>query len=193
MTNERLRLTGWLAIIEAVVSIPVFGLFIFAGAQPSAAVKLIAESLELIHLAMGFYVLVSFKSFLNSHFHFHDTDLLIRVQIWFIVVAALHHIIILLSVALEIAPLEQALRALGLVFVIFFGIISIGFAIKLLRLPDTLYGLLKPFAYTTIAGGFCFGILVLFPVGLLIFAVGGILLGMIFLTAADGAREVASS
>ena len=193
MTNERLRLTGWLAIINAVLSIPITGLDIFAGAQPSAELKLLAAPLNLIHLALVVYVLVSFKSFLNSHFHFHDTDLLIRVLIWMHVVAALRPIIVLLSGALETPALETAAGVAGLVLLIPVCIMFIVFGIKLLRLPDPLYGLLKPFAYTTIAGGFCIGIIVLFPIGLLIFAVRDILLGMIFLTAADGARAVASS
>ena len=39
MTNRRLTLTGWLAIIDAVLLIPIAGLSIFAGAQPRAELK----------------------------------------------------------------------------------------------------------------------------------------------------------
>jgi hypothetical protein len=195
MTNERLTLTGWLAIIEAVLSIPIAGLDIFAGAQPRAELKLIAVPLNLIPFALRVYVLVSFKSLLNSHFHFHDTDLLIQVLIGLNVVAALLSIIVLLNVALETPALETVVRVVGVLLMSPFGIMIIVFGIKLLRLPDPLHGLLKPYAYTTIAAGFCIGIIVLFPVGFLIGSVAGILLGMIFLfvRAADGARAVASS
>jgi hypothetical protein len=68
MTYERLILTGWLSIINAVLLIPVIGLYVFAGIQPSAELKLIAVPLTLIPPALGVYVLVSFKSLLNSHF-----------------------------------------------------------------------------------------------------------------------------
>jgi hypothetical protein len=111
------------------------------------------------------------------------------------VIEVLLTIIELLGVVLETPALEIVVQVTSLVFMIPLGIMAVVFAIILLRLPDTLHGLLKPFAYTTIASGFCDGTLILLPVGLLIGSVRGILLGMIFLfvRAADGAREVASS
>ena len=61
-----------------------------------------------------------------------------------------------------------------------FGIIFIVFAIKLLRLPDNLFGLLKPFSYTSIATGFCFATIFLIPLGLVASTIADMILAIIF-------------
>jgi hypothetical protein len=63
------------------------------------------------------------------------------------------------------------------------AVLSIIFGVKLLRLQDDLFGLLRPFAYVTIAAGVCFVTILLAPLGLVVDAVSNVILGVIFLRA----------
>jgi hypothetical protein len=68
---------------------------------------------------------------------------------------------------------------------IIFGILSIMFATRLLRLSANLYGLLKAFCYTQIVCGICFITVFLLPVGIIVGAVADVILGVIFFRAAE--------
>ncbi len=72
-----------------------------------------------------------------------------------------------------------------MVALIVFGILSIMFATRLLRLSGNLYGLLKPFSYTQIICGICFITIILFPVGVIAGAVADVILGVILFRAAE--------
>jgi hypothetical protein len=66
-----------------------------------------------------------------------------------------------------------------------FGILSIMFGTRLLRLSGDLYGLLKPFCYVTIGSGICLVTVFLLPVAILTGAVADVILGVIFFRAAE--------
>ena len=66
------------------------------------------------------------------------------------------------------------------------AILSIIFAVKLLRLEDNLYGLLKPYAYTTIVASALFATFLLAFLGFFLDAACSVMLGLIFLRAARG-------
>jgi ABC-type proline/glycine betaine transport system permease subunit len=66
-----------------------------------------------------------------------------------------------------------------------FGILSIMFATRLLRLSENLYGLLKPFSYTQIVSGICLVTVFLLPVAILAGAIADVVLGVIFFRAAE--------
>ncbi|MBC8401448.1 MAG: hypothetical protein H8E14_08170 [Candidatus Marinimicrobia bacterium] len=70
--------------------------------------------------------------------------------------------------------------------------VNIMFAIKLLRLQDPLHGMLKPFAYTIMAAGFCYGTIVLVPFGILAEHISYIILRIIFIRAAESSTEAAT-
>jgi hypothetical protein len=77
------------------------------------------------------------------------------------------------------------MEILSIIAFIFFGILSIMFAKRLLRLSGNLYGLLKPFCYITIVSGICFITVFLAPVGIIAGAVTDVILGVIFFRAAE--------
>jgi hypothetical protein len=66
-----------------------------------------------------------------------------------------------------------------------FGILAIMFGVRLLLIPDKLYGLMKPFSYTLIVGGVCFITVILSPAGYITSAVSDVILGIIFFRAAE--------
>ena len=56
---------------------------------------------------------------------------------------------------------------------------------KLLKLKDDLFGLLKPYAYTTLAAAICGATIILMPIGLIIQLAALVIQGMIFLRAKE--------
>ena len=68
---------------------------------------------------------------------------------------------------------------------IFFGILSIMFATRLLRVSGNLYGLLKAYSYTTVMSGICLITVFLLPVAFILGAVADVVLGVIFFRAAE--------
>jgi hypothetical protein len=148
-----------------------------------------------ISMGLSLYVLYRFRGLLNDRYRFHDVDNLITAIIIlgcvFGVVAVAGKII---GTFVKINTQDPAvLLPLVLVFVGVFALVglplcvlSIIFAVKLLRLKDNLYGLLKPYAYTTIVASALFATFLLAFLGFFLDAACSVMLGLIFLRAARG-------
>jgi len=174
-------LAGWLSILHAVIVI-----------LPKVAVDFFAESMSLsgsgiIQLITGFhavgnllgiYVLFMFRRLLNERHRFHNVDTLINALICCYAAAAL-----IVAVELVLNTQFSVMFALQIIVYALSSLISIVYAIRLLKLECNLSGLLKPYVYSTIAGGL-FGVtLVLGEYGRPFFMVSLILLGMILIRA----------
>jgi hypothetical protein len=136
--------------------------------------------LTVVGLGLFLYVIHSFRKLLNGRFKFHDVDIYISLMIWGNVVLA----IVSLS-SLGTGQLESFMEILTVAALIAFGILSIMFATRLLRLSENLYGLLKPFSYTQIVSGICLVTVFLLPVAILAGAIADVILGVIFFRAAE--------
>ncbi|MBM4141548.1 MAG: hypothetical protein FJ242_08750 [Nitrospira sp.] len=112
-------------------------------------------------------------------FKFHDVDTYISVLIWGNVVLSILNLLSLVRSELEASLIGFLMGAF-----ILLQIIYIVFAIRILRLPDNLFGLLKPFSYTSIASGICLASIILIPVGFIVSAAADVILGIIFFRAA---------
>jgi hypothetical protein len=117
---------------------------------------------------------------LNVRFQFHQADIYISLLIWGNVVLSAFSLL-----ALGSQGFESFMNILSIVSFIIFGILAIMFATRLLPFPGNLYGLLKPFCYTTIASGICFITVLLAPMGIIVGAVADVILGIIFFRAAE--------
>ena len=106
-----------------------------------------------------------------------DADKLINALIFCYAAFAL-----IWALDLVLNPQFNVLFALPIVYVLS-SLISIVYAIRLLKLESNLSGLLKPYVYTTIAGGVLGATIVLGEFGRPIFMVSLILLGMILIRA----------
>ncbi len=189
MTTQRLTLAGWLAITYAVLAIPIFALSAALSSLSGDGVKIANLLLILVIFALGIFPILSLKNLLNTRLSFRDTDIFISLIILLNVANAVIYILGILS------PLGQPLLAempfltpsllVSLALTVPMAFVYIMFAIKLLRLQDPLHGMLKPFAYTTMAAGFCYGTIVLIPFGLLAELISYIILGIIFRRAAE--------
>ncbi len=195
--EHQYNLAGRLAIAAAVLGLPLLVLgFLIQPHWPRLAVPLLIMYVPAtaFQTACAVFALYWFRRLLNNRFGFHDTDaLIVTIIIGAIVLAAIG---LAAKIGLLFVP-KSALVAVGLLVVVPLilialplAIVSIIFAIKLLRLQDDLGGMLKPFAYTTIAAGACFVTIILAPFGLLLDALSNVFLGLIFFRTARAASQV---
>ena len=193
MEERRYAVPGWTAIAAAALTLPmvVLGLILEIAARKNpglAGVLLLPYILVAVAQTIcGLYALGRLKTFLNERHGFHDVDGLI--------VAIIIGVCVLTLVVLT-ARVALVALGLGKAAALFFAILGFGiglplaalsfiFAVKLLRLGSDLGGLLKPFVYVNIASAVCIATFILAPLGLLLDAVGNVVLGMIFLRRED--------
>ena len=180
ITKGQLTLAGWLSITNAIFAIPSIAMSWFLDTIGGAGAKLSQAILTLVSLGLFLYVIISLRKLLNYRFQFHEADIYITLLIWGNVVLAAFSLL-----ALGSQGFEWFMNMLSIVSFIIFGILAIMFATRLLRLPGNLYGLVKPFCYTTIASGICFITVFLAPVGIIAGAVADVILGVIFFRAGE--------
>lgn len=187
ISTQRLNRAAWLSITIAALSIPILALSVIIGAaaafggfsafQARTAIALLTVG----SAALFVYVFSTFRMLMEDKYGFRDTSDLIRILI------VINVVIAVLSVAsIPSAKVESTVGWLTLIAIIPLGIIYIVFGIKLLRLPQDLHRMLKPFSYTAIATGFCYATILLIPAGMLVGAVNAIILAIIFFRASDG-------
>ena len=172
-------LAGWLSILQAVIILPKAGVDLFVEyLTPSGyGILQLFIGFDVVSKLLGIYVLFMFRRLLNERHSFHKADKLINALIFCYAAFAL-----IWALDLVLNPQSNVLFALPIIYILS-SLISIVYAIRLLKLESNLSGLLKPYVYTTIAGG-VFGVtIVLGEYGRPIFMVSLILLGMILIRA----------
>ena len=180
ITKKRLDLAGWCSITNALIAIPSLAMSWFMDTVKGIGPKFSQAILTVVGLGLFLYVIYSLRRLLNGRFKFYDVDIYISLMIWGNIVLA---IISLLSLGTD--QLESFMEILTVAALIAFGILSIMFGTRLLRLSGNLYGLVKPFCYTTIMSGICLVTIFLLPVAILAGAVSDVILGVIFFRAAE--------
>ncbi|HEY6872806.1 MAG TPA: hypothetical protein VI298_08790 [Geobacteraceae bacterium] len=179
MTRKRLMVTGWLAMASAMLTIPWFILTVLLGEQKGVVPKAAEAAMLVAGTVLTVYLLVALLRLLHEKYAFRQADLPIDLLIKANIVSAA---VSLLGLALN--QLESAVGVFAIIMVIFVGVLQIAFGVRLLRLPDSLQGLHRPYCYLNIVTGFCLVLLVLLPVGMLTGAVADVMLGTIFFQAA---------
>jgi len=181
-------LAGWLAITSALLFLPGAALgittdliFRRSGSLP-LGMAMVYFLVAIAQAGCALYALYRFRDYINEHFDFHETDGLITV----ILIGAMAITAVGLVGRVAVwsgagTPASLAFFGFLLLVGIPLSIISIIFAVKLLRLPSDLGGLLKPLIVVNIAACVCFLLVVLAPLGLLINAVGDVLIGVVLL------------
>jgi len=180
ITKEQLNLAGWLSITNALFAIPSIAMSWFLDSMDGIGPVISQAILTIVSLGLFLYIISYLRKLLNIRFQFHGVDIYISLLIWGNVALAT-----LSLLSLGSKGLEWVMNVLSVAAFIFFGILSIIFATRLLRLPANLYGLLKPFSYAQIVCGICFITVFLFPVGVIAGSVADVILGVIFFRAAE--------
>jgi hypothetical protein len=180
---DQYTLAGWLAIISAVLLVPEIGLAVLLGFI-SSGLDIFIVPIHIANLVIGIYILYMFRRLLNRQFDFHTTDILITVlivvNIVFFVIGLVELSVSAIGLDLDV---ERGLSLITMILFIPFSLLTIAFGVMLLKLKDDLFGLLKPYAYTTIGSGVCGATVILAPIGLLAAVAALVMLGMIFLRA----------
>ena len=180
ITQKQLDLAGWCSITNALIAIPSLAMSWFLETVKGIGPRLSQAILTVVGLGLFLFVIYSFRRLLNGRFKFHEVDIYITLMIWGNVVLA-----ILSLSSLGTAQLESFMEIVTVAALIVFGILSIMFATRLLRLAGNLYGLLKAYCYTTILSGICLITAFLLPLAILTGAVADVILGVIFFRAAE--------
>lgn len=178
--KKQLDLAGWCSITNALIAIPSLAMSWFLETVKGIGPRLSQAVLTVVGLGLFLYVIHALRRLLNDRFKFHDVDAYISMMIWGNIVLA-----ILSLLSLGTGQLESFMDLLTVAALIGFGILSIMFGTRLLRLSGDLYGLLKPFCYVTIGSGICLVTVFLLPVAILAGAVADVILGVIFFRAAE--------
>ncbi len=121
-------------------------------------------------------IVLCLKKFINSFFKFYTIDRYLDLMI-----AANIIIAVLTLIALYVTQLKESTEYVVLAIIVAQGIVQIQFGYKLLKLPNDLGGMLKPFCYATIATGLLMASVLLIPLGIVVSAVSDLMLGTIFL------------
>ena len=171
---------GGLRLTNGIFTIPAVVISFYLGSDQGMGTTLAQAILIVASLGLFVYIISSLKLLLNSKFQFHDVDIYISYLIWGNLSLSIFHLLSLVN-----KEFEWAVTILSILAYIFFGILSIMFATRLLKLAGNLYGLLKPFSHLSLLSGICFISIMLLPVGILVGAVSDVILGVIFFRAAE--------
>jgi len=188
VTSRKLRIAGFLAMTSAVLSIPLLLLSYHFYENDEMGYALFLTFAQLAGLCLFTYLNSFLKRFLNLRFSFHETDNYIDFLITINVFLTLAGIGELFLPALA-EPLEQ----FSLLLIASFGVGQLLFGLKLFQVPDSLYGMLKPFSFLTIFTGILIATILLLPLASLTGAIADVILGTIFFKACEKPEEVASN
>lgn len=184
MSYRSLLIAGWITMFSAFIAIPAAYLtFKLEGRVDPPTV--ITQALLQVFGTLLFIVITRYlKKLLVTRFAFHDTDREIDLMIMANVAAG---VIVLGGFAFP--PLKETLGIAALVIIVFQGIVQVRFGYRLLKLPDNLSGMLRPFCYANMATGICIASVVLLIFGVVVSAISDLMLGTIFFSLAKQAGE----
>ena len=190
MNSEKYKTAGWISIANAVLIVPTIalGLFLDYIARSYPAVNILQILLSLLFCVLGVYIFYVFKKLLNIRYQFHLVDNLIMALIWINIIITIKGFLRYIIPAVGVLRLVLGIIVMSLFYIM--GIINIVFGVRLLKLKDDIFGLLKPFAYTNIVAGVCIVSILLMPFGLLAAVTAYIIQGIIFLRAAEDVEFV---
>jgi hypothetical protein len=175
MTSRTLKIAGWLAMTSAFLTLPLVYLSFKLEGRIDLEATVSQTIIQIFGTVLFVAIILYLRKLLNSLFNFHDTDRNIDLMI---VTGAVTGIIS--TVALYVPSLKGSVEYAVIVILIVQGIVQLQFGYKLLKLPDDLGGMLRPFCYVNMATGIFLASIVLIPMGILASAISDLMLGTIF-------------
>ena len=191
MKESKYIKAGWIAIVSAVIfpfmfilgfaeNIVKFKAFNFTGPHlgPSDAVGV-------LHAVMCIFVIVMFRRFLNERLEFHGIDTLLTISIWWLISFQFLGIV-LKGIVMLLWPIPEVIYAVSfgsllVVLLIFIGVVDILIGVQLLRIKESLSGLLLVYTYITLISGICEVSLIFAGFALLLLPVTNVILGILFI------------
>jgi len=192
MDAKQYNIAGWLAITAAALAPPNVILSLLADTALRRSplrfpVMLIGLLIGLVGMALAIYVLTRFRALLNERLRYHGVDTLITVIIVLVLAITGVATVGKLVISPDTPPLAALpFLALMLLLTVPSGILGAIVGFRLLQLEENAYGLLRPYAILSIIEGFLFATFILAPVAMVFLAAEHVVLGMMFLRAAEG-------
>lgn len=182
LTNKELNLSGWMCVISAIVTIPlfIFSIYLAMIEENTTMQTLLEFGLSMSYTALFVYISLQLRKLLNQHASFHDIDSYITFLIWINVILVLFSFISILFPATEVT--------IGIIMFVSFipmGIALVVMGIKLLKCEAEFSSKLKYFSYFTIASGVLLASVVFFLFSFLTSIVSDIILAAIFFSEID--------
>lgn len=188
LSKFQLNFVGWLSIATVIGTIPYLAIAIFAAiSNPNMQTKWSPFAIisDLIFTVIYIYIFYVLKYWLNHKFAFYLANNAINVLI---VLQIIFYLYIESFNFFQKVP--DMLLILVVLLLIVFGIMLINLGVKMLELEDNVYGLLKPFAYQSIAAGVMYATIILFPLAIITDLIAKITLGIIFLRTASETSSI---
>ncbi len=186
LTPARLTLAAWLCVAIAVLEVPMLGMEVFlAAASDSAdgAASVAAHAgssiLAAISSTICAVLFTTLRLFLEERFGFVKASASIRL------IVNAEGVLACGSVLELFIPGYTLSNVLVTLLFFFICIVRIVAAIKMLSLPDTWGGLLKPYCIAEVVFGVCCATVILLPIGLVATMISDIVLAIVFFRAAD--------
>ena len=186
--DSRFKTAGWFSIFGGILIYPALIIAFLAMSQNTLKPLLFIEiPLTVVGVVLGTYILTQFKRLLNERFDIHNLNTIITALIVSNIVVGVKDIIVTIIIVMSPnADFASSLDAiLGISGLLLIGIIGIILGVCLLRIHDESYGLLRIYAIILIIASSCLVSIILFPIGILLHLSNGVILGIIFLKAAE--------
>lgn len=165
---------------SAILSIPFLIFSFYLGERDDLLADLLHAAMYLTGPALFIVLATLLKRLLNTRHSFHDVDNYIDFLITLNLIMGLAGL-----AGLVLPDWEEPLGHFSILLVIAFGAGQILFGFKLINLPDTLKGMLKPYCFFTIATGAMLASVLLMPLGVICGAIADVMLGTIFFQAVE--------
>jgi len=179
VSPERLKFAGFLTMFSAVATLPLVYLSYRLEGRIDLEAKIIETAIQLLGTGIFLFITLLLKKFLNELYRFHLTDSIIALLI------KINVVIGVVSIAsLYVNELRESLSVFVIIMIVVQGGVQTVFGYRLLKMPDSLNGMLKPFCLLNMATGIFFVSVIMIPLGILSSAVTDVMLGTMFLQAA---------
>jgi len=188
MKDSRLNIAGWFSILGAVLFYPAIIIAVLAMSHTNLRPLLFLEiPLTIFACVFNVYVLFQLKRLANERYFIHSINTLILSQIVCYIVLGVKDIIMTIIILISsdinfVSLLDSILGTAGFLMI---GIVGILFGVGLLKIHDESAGLLRIYAIISIVAACCFVSVILFPIGILLGLSNSVILGVVFLKAAE--------
>ena len=178
---SELRLAGWLAIVFAIVSLPIFTASLLSGVVEHVWLNRVLDISTIVTTGLWVYLLLIIKRWVRARFQVSQLEPHITLLI------ATSLLVCILPFFTDVAEdTDQLSHATILYFILFipYGVLTLIIGRKLLGI-EAYFPYLKGFAWTLILSGFCMATVVLILFAVPIEIVSDILLALLFFKARD--------
>jgi hypothetical protein len=187
--DMRFKTAAWICFLGIILVIPSIVVVLLTDSQPPVSIMtlFLYWPMVLVGTACSFYIFIQFRRLLNERCGFHAVD---QIILWIIIIDLFTAAIDVSSKTITVLiPSLSLIKFLGIgidfVGMVIGGILGIILGSRLLSIQDNLFGLLRPYAILTLVAAACQTVIILIPISCILMLPLNIVLGMIFLRAAD--------